>query len=178
MRKWLLVCSASLLAACQPDVSDLQLKVDEIKANTTVTVEPYPEFKRMPVFEYKAENRRSPFQRLTSEITEIPESLQKNCLQPDFKRKKQPLERFGIDALEIRGSFTAKGVKWALIQTNNGGLHKVKVGDHLGLFFGRVTSITNGAVFITEMLPDGTGCWQTKEAKLTRSSTAGEQTNV
>ena len=178
MRKLLLLSSLLLLAACQPDISDLQLQVDQIKANTPVSIEPYPEFKPMTPYVYQSQDRRSPFQLPKSEIVSLPDAYKANCLQPDFKRKKQPLERFGIDALEIRGSFTSNGTVWALIQTNNGSLHKVKTGDHIGLFYGQITSITKEAVFITEMLPDGTGCWQKKEAKLTRSSTAGEKDNV
>lgn len=178
MKRFVSLVCLTLLMGCQPDVADIQLQIDKIKATTNVSIEPYPEFKRMPVFEYQAQNQRSPFQRLSAGISEAPVTTQKNCLQPDFKRKKQPLERYGIDALEVKGSFTSKGNKWALIQSSDGGLYKVKQGDYLGLFFGQVTSINNNTVVLTEMLPDGTGCWQKKQAKLTRASKAGEQNNV
>ena len=42
------------------------------------------------------------------------------------------------------------------------------------LFFGKIDYIQNGTVSFTEMLPDGAGCWQKKQATITMLSKAGE----
>lgn len=178
MKKLLIVSATLVLTACQADVSDLQGFIQEVNANTQVNIEKYPEFTRMPPYQYQGQNKRNPFQRPKRQDFEIAEVQQQNCPQPDFRRQKQPLERYGIDALQYKGSFDSRGVKFGLIQTNDGGLFRVQPGDYMGLFYGKVTQITPSAIVISEMLPDGTGCWQKKDAKLTKASAAGEQEDV
>ncbi|GGD73620.1 pilus assembly protein PilP [Lacimicrobium alkaliphilum] len=167
-----------LLTACQPNVDDLKAFVSEVEQNTRVSIESYPEFSKTPAFVYEANQKRSPFQRPRGQVAERVQPQKANCMQPDFSRTKQPLERYGTDALSIKGFFSRNSKIWAMIQANDGSLHKASVGDRLGLFFGRITDISNGKVSITEMLPDGTGCWQEKQATLTMSSKAGENDNV
>lgn len=167
-----------MLAGCQPKLDDLEAFVAEVEQQTQVNIEPYPEFSKTPAFVYEAQQKRSPFQRPRGQVAELVQTQKANCLQPDFSRTKQPLERYGTDALSIKGFFTRNNKTWAMIQANDGSLHRASVGDRLGLFFGRITKISNGKVSITEMLPDGTGCWQEKQATLTMSSKAGENDNV
>ena len=178
MKKLLLLAGITLLAGCEAQTDDLVTFVVNVKQSTPVSIEPYPEFTTMPAFEYKAEDLRSPFQRPRNTVVERVETQKANCLQPNFSRKKQALEAYGLDALSISGMFTSKGKKWVLITANDGSLHKATSGDYLGLFFGKITSINNGTISITEMLPDGAGCWQTKQATLTMASKAGENDNV
>ena len=165
-----------LLLGCEAKIDDLQVFIAEVKQTTTVNIEPYPEFESKPTFIYSADTFRSPFQRpRNTEIgVEVKVASQSNCAQPDFNRNKQPLEKFGIDALSINGVFQSSGKKWILVKSNTGGLFKATIGDYLGLFFGKIDSIQNGTVSFTEMLPDGAGCWQKKQATLTMLSKAGE----
>lgn len=178
MKKTLVFVAPLLLAGCQVQTNDLAEYVAGVKQTTQVNIEPYPEFETMPAFEYQASNLRSPFQRPKNAVQETVVAERANCLQPDFTRSKHPLEAYGMDALSVSGVFTSLGQQWVLVQANDGSLHKATLGDHLGLFFGKITSIENGTVSITEMLPDGAGCWQKKQAKLTMSSQAGENDNV
>ncbi|WP_102794259.1 pilus assembly protein PilP [Bowmanella denitrificans] len=179
MKRWLLsLAVATTLLGCQPSIQDLQEFVVQVKQNTQVNIEPYPTFSKTPPFQYQVADIRSPFQRLSGITPETLQTAKANCLQPDFARAKQPLEHYGTDALSIKGFFTREQHTWALFQANDGSLHKARAGDRLGLFFGRIISIREGQVTITEMLPDGTGCWQEKQATLTVSEAAGEQKNV
>ncbi|GGO65697.1 pilus assembly protein PilP [Bowmanella pacifica] len=179
MKRYVLgLIAAGTLMGCQSDMQDLQDFVVQVKQSTQISIEPYPTFSKTPAFEYQVADKRSPFQRLSGITAETIQTAKANCLQPDFSRAKQPLEQYGTDALSIKGFFTRQQQTWALIQANDGTLHKAKAGDHLGLFFGRITSIRDGKVSIIEMLPDGTGCWQEKQATLTVSQAAGEQKNV
>jgi type IV pilus assembly protein PilP len=163
-----------LLCGCDAKIDDLQVFIAEVKQSTSVNIEPYPKFDSKPTFIYSAETLRSPFQRPRNTGVEIQVASQPNCAQPDFNRTKQPLEKFGIDALSITGVFQSNGKSWALIQSNTGSLFKATIGDYLGLFFGKIDSIKNGTVSFTEMLPDGAGCWQKKPASITMLSKAGE----
>jgi type IV pilus assembly protein PilP len=178
MKKFSFILAAALIGGCGVQTDDLVTYVVEVKQSTPVNIEPYPEFKTQPAFEYTALDMRSPFKRPRSVAMQTVESNRDNCIQPNFNRQKQPLEAFGLDALTISGTFTGKGRKWALVTANDGSLHRVTSGDYLGLFFGKITSINDGKISITEMLPDGAGCWQENKATLSMSSQAGENDNV
>ncbi|MFT6898442.1 MAG: type IV pilus assembly protein PilP [Paraglaciecola sp.] len=175
MKSWCLILPLMLLVGCNEQMNDLQEFVAQVKQNTPVQIEPYPKFTTSPAFEYTADTLRSPFQRLNNAQQAQAPVQQKNCPQPDFAHTKQTLERYGADAMQVIGMFSIKNNNWALIQTNDGNLHKATVGDYIGLFFGRITAIQkNGTVLYTEMLPDGTGCWQKKQAQLSMLAKTGE----
>ena len=167
-----------LLMGCGVQTNDLQAFIADTKKNTPVNIEPYPEFTTMPPFDYAAQELRSPFQRPRNLSLEPIVRQQANCLQPDAQREKEALERYGIDALTLSGFFTSKGQQWALFKANDGTVHKATAGNYLGLFFGKITLISNGRVEITELLPDGAGCWQQKNTILSMNSTTGEENNV
>lgn len=176
MKHFKIVLAAALLSGCEAKVDDLQVFIDEVKQTTNVNVEPYPEFESKTTFIYSADVLRSPFQRPRNSDfgVAVKVSSQPNCEQPDFSRGKQPLEEFGIDALSFIGIFQSNGKKWAIIQSNTGGLFKVTIGDYLGLFSGKINFIQDGIVSYTEMLPDGAGCWKKKQSSLTMLLKAGE----
>jgi type IV pilus assembly protein PilP len=178
MRYLLLLIFVFCMTACQPKTDDLTTYVAQVKQNTKVSIEPYPEFMTMPAFKYNAKELRSPFQRPKNLVLEQVNKPQVNCLQPNFGRNKQPLEQYGLDALNVIGEFTTNGSQYALIQANDNSLHKVKAGNRIGLFFGTIDRVESGTLYITEMLPDGTGCWQVKKTTLSMSSKPGETDNV
>lgn len=178
MKKRMIVTLAATLAGCHAQLDDLTTYVAEVKQNTPVNIEPYPEFTAMPAHQYQGASLRSPFQRPKTLTLAVVEAAKANCLQPNVQRQKQPLERYGLDALSLSGVFTSKGKRWALIKANDGSLHQVTTGDYMGLFLGKITAIKNGTISLTEMLPDGAGCWQKKQASISMTAKAGEDNNV
>lgn len=178
MRYLSIMFAAMLLMACGSNISDLQQFVVQVKTSTAPQIEPYPEFHQIPAFNYAAQNERNPFVRPRNQQLALQDQRLQNCIQPDVRRAKSPLEAFGIDALAVQGFFKSKGRNWVLITANDGSLHRAKVGDYLGLFFGRITRITTNTVYFVEQLPDGAGCWKEKQSKLTMSGPTGEGDNV
>ena len=179
MKKFISTLSlATLLSGCGANIDDLIAYTEQVKANTQVSIDDYPEFKALPSVDYSSSNLRSPFIRSKNE--QISETAQErpNCQQPNLNRPKQVLESFGLDGLQMAGVFTSNGRKYALVKANDGSLHKVTSGSYIGLFNGRVTTIKNTEILIKEMLPDGAGCWKSKQATLTMSSMVGENNNV
>ncbi len=173
-----ILSAASLLGGCGANIDDLIIYTEQIKANTQVNIDAYPEFVPLPSVNYDATTLRSPFTKSYREQSDVVTAERPNCDQPKQNRAKQPLERFGLDALQMSGVFTNNGRKYALVKANDGTLHKVTRGSYIGLFHGRVTKITNTEILIEEMLPDGAGCWKSKQATLTMSSMVGENNNV
>jgi type IV pilus assembly protein PilP len=179
MKKLLIgLSAAALLTGCGSNIDDLILYTEQVRENTQVSIEEYPEFPPLPSVSYTASELRSPFLRSrTSQIADT-STQGMNCKQPDSNRRKQTLENFGLDGLQMAGIFTNNGRKYGLIKANDGSLHKVTKGSYMGLFNGRVSVIRNTEILIEEMLPDGAGCWKSKQATLTLSSTVGENNNV
>ena len=79
-------------------------------------------------------------------------------VQPDPTRVKQFLEGFNIDGFEMVGTLSNESGTFALLR-GAGGVHRVKVGDYLGRNDGRITAITDSAVQVMEIVPDGEGAW-------------------
>ena len=159
--KLLLVAGCTVvLSACGANIDDLVIYTQQVKANTSVNIVPYPEFTALPSVSYEANDRRSPFTRSMQEQVETVAAQTPNCQQPNTDRRKQALENYGLDGLQMAGVFTSNGRKYALIKANDGSLHKVTSGSYVGLFNGQVQQIKSNEILIKEMLPDGAGCWK------------------
>lgn len=174
---WVLLLAA-VLSGCNSDMSDLQEFFNKVALSTPHPIEPYPEFQPVPAYKYEASDLRSPFVRPQSQELALQDQRTNNCVQPNINRQKEALEAYGIDALAIQGFFSSKGRKWVLITANDGTLHRATTGNYLGLFFGRITDISQDTVYFTEQLPDGAGCWQEKRSRLSLSDGSGEVSNV
>ncbi len=173
-----LALTIGLVTACSPRIDDLVAYTQQVKSTTTAVVEPYPEFKQQPAFEYTASALRSPFARPVDRSSPVVQATNNNCLQPDFERRKEALEKYGLDSLTLSGTFKTQGIRWILFKTNEGSLLKARVGSHVGLFYGKITAIGDETITIEQLLPDGTGCWQREKTTLSMNSSAGDNNNV
>lgn len=84
---------------------------------------------------------------------------------PELARRKEPLEAFPLDAMELVGSIIKAGQPIALIKVDNL-LYQVKPGNHLGLNFGRISKISETEVTLREIVQDAVGEWIERVATL------------
>ena len=175
MRYFLVLAAVVLITACSPKLDDLQAYTQSVSDSAVHNIEPYPEFATPKTFEYSASELPSPFDSPKENTPPLTQTRQQNCFQPDFKRTKQKLERYGLDSLGLTGNFKSQGVEWALVTSNDGILHKAKIGSRIGLFYGKITGINPNSLTIEQLIPDGAGCWQKKEITLSKTSTSGEK---
>jgi type IV pilus assembly protein PilP len=163
MKKLALLASVFLLSACFDDTSDLKEYIAEVQQNTSNYIKPMPKISNFIHYDYSADTLRSPF------VAPKPEAIQEKiqqmsgCLSPDPRRRKQPLEKFALDSLNMRGTLGELGIVWALVEASDGTLHRVTVGNYLGLYNGRITEVNENEVKIIELIPDGAGCWVERE---------------
>jgi len=54
-------------------------------------------------------------------------------------------------------------------------IHRVGVGQKLGVHHGEVIAITDHAVIVKEQVSDGAGCWVSRETRLTLNEEAKQQ---
>jgi type IV pilus assembly protein PilP len=153
-----------LLAACSDDMDGLREKVAEIKAAPGKGIEPLPEVKPYETFNYAAADQRAPFE------PGIPESVNSaNGVRPDVTRPREFLEQFSLDTLRMVGTVRLKGRFYGLVQTNDGLVHRVLPGNHLGQSDGRITAIEEARISVVEIVPDGMGGFIERPAGLALS---------
>ncbi|REL28500.1 pilus assembly protein PilP [Thalassotalea euphylliae] len=164
--KRLALLSLLVLTGCFDDTSDLKIHIAKVKANAKSYIEPMPEVPTFNHFKYAAVDLRSPFVAPRPEV--IQEKLQQisGCLSPDPRRRKQPLEKFALGDLVMRGTLGEGGVTWALVEASDSTLHRVSIGNYVGLYNGRITQVDNESVKVIELTPDGAGCWVERETEI------------
>lgn len=154
--RWLFAAGALMaLAGCSSDMRDLQAYIDSVKARPGGRIEPLPEIRPAPTFTYEAGDRRSPFMPDTPQqrVSDNPNAV----TGPNPDRPREFLEQFPLDTLHMVGTLDAHGTSFGLVQTSDGLIHRVTVGNHLGQNFGRITSISDSEIELVEIVPDGLG---------------------
>lgn len=162
-----LTLAAVLLAGCSGDMSDLRGYVERIKQRQGEEVPPIPEFEPYQSFNYAPEQLRDPFrpQAGFAEPDE-PEGPSTSELKPDTDRRKEPLESFALDGLDMVGTLERDGRQWALIRDPDDAVHQVMEGNYLGQNYGQITRVTRSKVELVELIPDGQGGWMEREAAI------------
>ncbi|RTE67245.1 pilus assembly protein PilP [Amphritea opalescens] len=147
------------------DVSDLRSFIAQEKQKKVIKVEPLPEFTAYHSFVYEGASMRSPFKPLVSIITvDTEEGVAdegNTGIKPDLDRERSYLETFSLDNLAMVGSInmSATGSRWALIKDKQGEVHRVSVGDYMGLDYGKVVAVNSDNVELVEIVTNGRGGW-------------------
>ena len=147
--------AAASLSACGGANDDLRAYIDQVKARPGGRIEPLPQVQPAPTFVYEAGSRRSPF---------VPDAPQRrprsgpNAVEgPDQNRPREFLEQFPLDTLKMVGTLSDRRASFGLVQTNDGLVHRVTVGNHMGQNYGRIVSISDSKIQLVEIIPDGLG---------------------
>jgi len=159
---WALL-AASLAACGGADQSDLEDYVRKVKARDPGAIEPLPDIKQINTYVYEPADRRDPFV-VDSRAGEQPATASGNSLAPDPLRRKEELEGYSLDALRMVGTLDQNQTKWGLIRSPNGILHRVRVGNYLGMNNGQIVSISDEAIQLTEIVSEGPGEWRERQA--------------
>lgn len=171
LRLGLLAGLLALLSGCDKGTSDLQQFVRDIRAKPPGRIEPIPEFQPYQNFEYSSHDLRDPFKMVDFRRPEInAEELGElsTGLRPDIDRVKEPLEDFPLDTLRLKGTIDDKdGVKWGLIFAPDNTVHRVVEGNYMGQNHGRIISVTDQTIELTEIVPDGLGNYIERSSAVT-----------
>lgn len=160
-----LVCLG--LSGCTNEgLSDLEMFVKQTKNQPKGTIPPLPEFKQYKMFDYQANGIRDPF--LPVVDVEVVTKRGYTGPRPDENRIKEPLESYSLDSLRMMGSMMQGDTHWALIQDPDGLLHRLTVGNYLGLNNGKIIAMDEDRIEISELVPDGEG-WEQRSAGIALS---------
>ena len=164
----MVIMATLIISACSGDsLSDLRAFVDAEKAKPGGRVAPIPEVKPFESFAYRSAGRKSPFEPWSTNIGVAKASNgAKGGLQPDTNRRREVLESFPLDTLRMVGTLTRGKTQWAIIKAPDGLVYRVTVNNYIGQNYGRITKISNNKVELAEIVPDGLGGWQERQASL------------
>jgi type IV pilus assembly protein PilP len=154
-----LACVAMLgITGCTSADNDLQQFIQQTEQQPGGRVEPLPEIKPYETFVYDDQTLRSPF--VPSQVGGF------NSVRRDTKRPREFLEQFSLDTLKMVGTIRIAGSTYGLVQTKDGIVHRVTVGNYMGQNDGRITDISPSKIDLTEIVPDGLGGYMKRPAAL------------
>ena len=164
--KWtrlLLLILPLFLSACGNEThSDLELFVKNSGKGLRGQVIPVPEVQPYSHFPYTAFEIPNPFKPRQNKLAKSGGG----GIQPDFSRRKEPLEKFSLESLKMVGSLEQDEKSFALIKAPDSTLHRVKQGGYLGQNFGLISDISESEVNLKEIVQDSTGDWSERISTL------------
>ncbi len=159
---------ASGLSACDSDQEDLQRWMAEQRAQVKPSVPRITEPKKFTPQTYTEASSFEPFNMLKLTQALRRESNQPSTselIAPELARRKEALEAFPLDSMAMVGSMNRNGQPVALVRVDKL-LYKVRVGEYLGLNYGRITRINETEVGLREIVQDAAGEWIERVATL------------
>jgi type IV pilus assembly protein PilP len=162
----IVLLGAALGACANTEMDDLRAYAEQVKARPHGRIEPLPEIRPYETFTYESANLRDPFAPAAFGRPRVAAPGATNGIRPNLDRPREPLEEFPLDSLRMVGTLEKAGVRWALVRTVTGTVHRVKSGQHLGQNYGKITAISEQQVDLTEIIGDGIGGWIERTASL------------
>lgn len=152
--------SLLMLTACgeSQNQQDIQKQVAAIKSQPAPPIPALPPVQPMKQAVYQAGNLRDPFQPPKKVVSQ-------DANRPDLSRKKQPLEAFSLDSLQMVGTIKKGGQFWALIKATDGNIYPITIGQYMGQNYGQVVNIIADAVILNEKIQIN-GEWQERKTQL------------
>lgn len=145
------------LSACGSGRGDLEDWVTEVKGRRGAPLEPLPVLKTFDAFEYNAFELREPF--APWDVADERAATTGVGPRPDPARRKEALEAFPLDALDMVGTIGMTADMYGLIKAPDGVVYRIRPNNYLGQSDGRITGIFEDRIELVELIPNGVGGW-------------------
>jgi type IV pilus assembly protein PilP len=142
------------------DAPNLEEFVREVKARPAPALDPLPVMQQFERFEYSAQSLRDPFS------TAFSPGAAGAGIRPNPNRRKQVLEQFPLDSLDMVGTIGRGSNLVALVMVPEKVTYRVRPGDYMGQSDGRVTAVYEDRIELVELVPDGAGGWLERSASV------------
>lgn len=157
-----------LLTGCFGSQEDLRSWMRDERAKVRPRVDPISEPKRFEAQRYTEGMAVEPFSNV-----KLTQALRRDTGQPghsdllatELNRRKEALEAFPLDSMAMVGSLDRNSQRVALLRVDKL-LYQVRVGNHLGLNYGRITRIDETELALREIVQDAAGEWIERTATL------------
>lgn len=142
------------------DAPNLEEWVANVKARPAPPLDPLPVMQQFETFEYAAQDMRDPFS------AAFRDDGGGSGPRPDSNRRKQTLEQFPLDSLDMVGTLHTGPSMVALVMAPDKVTYRVSPGSYLGQNDGRVTGVREDRIDLVELVPDGAGGWLERPASV------------
>jgi type IV pilus assembly protein PilP len=154
-----LLLVALALAGCQRGMNDLHRYVSRVEAQKGPRLKPIPHMEPYKSYRYDDAALRSPFVPVASKSDDT-------GIRPDANRNKEYLEHFPLDSLSMVGTIKMGGTRYALVEDNEGLVHRVHKGNYMGQNDGRITGISPSGLTLREIVPNGLGGYVKRQTQV------------
>lgn len=163
-------CAVAVLvlasAACTRTVTDtpgdapnLVDWVAQVRARPAQPLDPIPVIKPFESFQFDGRGFRDPF-----DVQAVENSG--GGMRPDSNRRRQPLESFPLDALDMVGTLGRGSGLVGLVMGPDKVTYRVRPGTYIGQSDGRVVAVYEDKIELIELVPDGAGGWLERPASI------------
>jgi len=153
---------ALLVAGCGGEShQDLRAWMQEQGKGARGKLDPLPQVKPYEPFAYNAFDLPDPFK-----PRKIEPVKSGGTLAPDLNRRKEPLEAFPLESLQMVGTMQRGKSTFGLVRTTDKDIYQVRVGNYLGQNFGVIIGITDNEIRLKELVQDGSGDWTERSSTL------------
>lgn len=156
----LLVAGCARSISSSPgDAPNLEKWVADVQARPAPALDPLPVMQQFETFEYAAQTLRDPFSDAWS-------NADGGGLRPDPNRRKETLEQYPLDSLDMVGTIGKGAGLIALVMAPDKVTYRVRPGAYLGQSDGRITGVHEDRIELVELVPDGAGGWLERPASI------------
>lgn len=161
-----------LMSGCTSQEEEIQSWIAEQEKLARPRVEKIPEPRRFIPQPYEGASGVDPFspKKLVAG-TSLPSEKSNALLMTERQRRKEPLEAFPLDAVQMVGSVRRLDGPYALLRVD-GMLHYVTVGNYVGQNFGKITAISETDMILREIVQDAAGEWVERSMTMQLQETA------
>jgi len=164
MKRWLALSLGACvaLAGCGGEShQDLRAWMADQGKSARGRVDPLPQIQPYEPFAYNAFDLPDPFKPRKIEPTKGGSKL-----APDLARRREALESYPLESLNMVGTLAQGKATYALVRTPEKDVYQVTQGNYVGQNFGVITGITDSELRLKELVQDGSGDWTERTGTL------------
>ena len=165
-RIYIIILTTLMLMGCaEHRLDDLQRFVENVHKDKKPRIKPLPRIKPHETFTYTASKLSDPFS--TGNLAQNqPVAAAGSGLSPNLARRKEPLEQFPLDSLSMVGTLSRGEAIWAVIRAPDDTIHRAQAGNYLGQNFGEIQKVTDGKLFVNELVSGGNNNWVERKSSI------------
>lgn len=155
-----------LLAGCSPELQEIEGWMEEVRAQARPVTRKIQQPKEFKAFRYDIIEATGPFSPEKLAILQDPMQVRaRGGLAPDLSRRRELLESFPIEQIEMVGSLRMDKTHAALLRVEKT-VYTAQVGNYAGQNYGLITQIDETALTLRELVQDATGEWVARETSI------------
>lgn len=156
-----------ILSGCAQSRSELEAYIADVKLRPGRPLPPLPKMQEFETFEYAAHDMRDPFAKIATDQSQESDAVATGTgVRPDRTRRKEELEGYPLDGLDMVGTMGAGSDIFGLVKDPTGVVHRVSTSNYLGQNDGKILGIYEDRIELVELFPNGLGGWEERRSAI------------